>query len=763
MPVFGRFPALDSYLSACQTRRWSIIPLIGGSDAHLGKRPACRWQVYTRRLPFSAEIKHWFEGQQTGAYGVVCGPVSGLIVLDLDDPALAERFAAAFPDLLATLVVRSGLRGTPHIYWQVDFPVRTRAFSGGDLKAAGSYVVGPGSTIAGGVWRVLTDRPVRDISRADLDRVLAFLIPSNAVPSPVSKHVDGFDQDYEGLYRFYVQRLHSRNQALFRVACSMRDRGCAEPQAVVRLAQVHAVQPSPVDGRLESFKRRYAEALRTIGSAYSRAPQTRPRSQSAGESVNRLSNAVRETLLKRPDGMAVARTLDAAYLSGFLPNAPVTEAQLCQRLKGIVSRETIRTALAARDADGQPLVRPPDHPPALADIPDGITGQNNAILSAGQKRTRARVYGLPDPESLACRLGVEPRGGDPLTLDDVRSARQYRQALHRALLRRRPGVYSQALLAARLGVSSRSIRRYDADLGIRPQPTYHETPILWRNVERIPQAGDLQRFGMYTGGQFLIDDTGKKWPLKREIAVQLLRQGRRVSHMRQGCSHYQCDAPALPLETAETAVYAAAAPLEITPRRTPDRLVAEQTAAHTPPTGFPAAAPARASRPDFAREGASRRLEASTGVVSHKKRVPRHFRRPVPDAAVERTAQQIHARVPGLSLPNARRLVTTYGCDPAAAALRKFGWLSSRSQAASPAGLFVTLMRVSWRAHQTASGPGLPEPRFQAEPARRSRAERYVHPKDDPLWQSAAYRDWRAGFFGLDDPLLEPTVEELAF
>src|SRR5690606_38543364 len=84
-------------ISACLARGWSVIPLVGGPEITCGKRPTIRWQTYTRRLPSLAEVQAWFADESRTAYGVVCGSVSGLVVLDLDDPALAQRFARAFP------------------------------------------------------------------------------------------------------------------------------------------------------------------------------------------------------------------------------------------------------------------------------------------------------------------------------------------------------------------------------------------------------------------------------------------------------------------------------------------------------------------------------------------------------------------------------------------------------------------------------------------------------------------------------------------
>jgi hypothetical protein len=161
-------------------------------------------------------------------------------------------------------------------------------------------------------------------------------------------------------------------------------------------------------------------------------------------------------------------------------------------------------------------------------------------------------------------------------------------------------------------------------------------------------------------------------------------------------------------------------------------------------------------RPNFAREGRFK-------PKGPQKRVPqyrRQFRRPLPDFVAERTACRVYRVIDAISLPNARRLVETYGSEPVEAALRKFRWLKAQGKVTNPPGLLVTLARVSWRASQRQE---MPAPRFRAEPTRRSRATGYVHPKRDPLWQSIAYRDWRAEFFGLDDPLANVTVEEMAF
>jgi hypothetical protein len=715
---------------------WSVIPLVGGADPQRGKRPALPWQPYRSRRPGPAELRRWFSGPDVTAYGVICGQVSQVVVLDLDDPALADRFMRRFPQLLDTLVVASGVRQTPHIYWQVDFPVKTRQFMGADLKAEGGYVVGPGSVIGPHTWRVLADRDPRKLAPAELAEVVAFFQPS-PTPAEAAPPVAQSQRDYRVVYTALVDRLGGRNHALFATACMLRDTGHGETRAVRELAEHHALQ-APVHGICrESFSRRYAEAQRTIASAYSRP--ARPRSAPAPHAG--YPNAVREALLNQPDGITVARILDGARLQGLDAGAVVTEPLLCRALAGIISRETIRKALAAVYPDGGFIFCPPENPPAQADIPDGIERQKSAFLSGGQKQTKpARQYVLPTAATLCAHLSVTARGSDPITLEDVKSVRRYRQALHLGLLQRRPGVYSQALLARRLGISRRSVRRYNRELAVQVSPTFTETPVLWLNIEELPPAQTVARHNLRLDGQFLLDDTGKRWPLKREIAEQLLRQGRRVSRMRQGCNHY---AVVLPPPAAQPAVQPSA------------------TAAIAPGSVLPAR-PA-SDRPDLTREGPFLGCAALPAVKTRKSAAGasrRRFRRPLLEAADERLAQRAQQQVPDLSLANARRLVQTYDRESVAAALRKLDWLQTHANVNRPSGMLITLARLSWRARHEA-----PAPRFLAAPRRSSRADRtYVAPPDDPLWQSAAYQDWRAAFFGWDDVYAaQPILEETAF
>src|SRR6185369_4325900 len=82
-------PAQDNTLLAsvhsARARGWSVIPLIGGADASYGKRAKRAWKNYMKRRASEAEIERWFQTAKS-AYGIVCGQVSQLLVIDFDEP-----------------------------------------------------------------------------------------------------------------------------------------------------------------------------------------------------------------------------------------------------------------------------------------------------------------------------------------------------------------------------------------------------------------------------------------------------------------------------------------------------------------------------------------------------------------------------------------------------------------------------------------------------------------------------------------------------
>ena len=134
----------------------SVIPL-------KGKRPALSsWTQYQRSRATVAQVEAWQRQGILQNIGLVCGTVSGnLVVLDLDGAAGYPAFAASFPNLAETYTVATGGGVGRHVYFHVDtMPPSVKAMNTpiGNLELCGEgrQVVAPPSVhpITGQPYRV---------------------------------------------------------------------------------------------------------------------------------------------------------------------------------------------------------------------------------------------------------------------------------------------------------------------------------------------------------------------------------------------------------------------------------------------------------------------------------------------------------------------------------------------------------------------------------------------------------------------------------
>jgi hypothetical protein len=143
---------LDTAL-AYAARGFNVIP-IRPDDR---KRPwLAAWKPYQEQRVNDEELQRWFSRPGTGV-AAICGRVSGgLVVVDVDDPALGERFLASSSALLqSTPCARSG-GGNLHVYVRAPLPPRKFSLLNCtpsvpiDVQAEGSYIVMPPSLHASG-------------------------------------------------------------------------------------------------------------------------------------------------------------------------------------------------------------------------------------------------------------------------------------------------------------------------------------------------------------------------------------------------------------------------------------------------------------------------------------------------------------------------------------------------------------------------------------------------------------------------------------
>ena len=126
----------------------NVFPLIPHT-----KRPAIPWEALQERRVSEAEFESWFsEGENTN-YAVICGPISGGLVIQ--DFETMEDFVAFYPrwaDLgKRTLIVKTP-HGGAHVYWRsIEVDGRQVRIFGEehpiDFLGRGGYALGPGSEI----------------------------------------------------------------------------------------------------------------------------------------------------------------------------------------------------------------------------------------------------------------------------------------------------------------------------------------------------------------------------------------------------------------------------------------------------------------------------------------------------------------------------------------------------------------------------------------------------------------------------------------
>jgi hypothetical protein len=118
-----------------------------------GKVPAIAWRDYQDRLPTEEEVRNWFSGVPMNV-AIITGTVSGVVVIDADDPAALRWCTQRLPYTPWQTRTSRGF----HLWYAhpgIRIPNRARLETGGgrlaiDVRGDGGYVIAPGSIHASG-------------------------------------------------------------------------------------------------------------------------------------------------------------------------------------------------------------------------------------------------------------------------------------------------------------------------------------------------------------------------------------------------------------------------------------------------------------------------------------------------------------------------------------------------------------------------------------------------------------------------------------
>ena len=234
-------PATLAAALAAAGQGWPVFPLLPGR-----KRPRPEltdWE--TRATLDPGRIWHWWARHPGDNVAIATGP-AGLVVVDLDQARPGETAPPGCPgaaggvDVLDQLAARHGQAldatwtvatpsGGRHRYYRAPKsggPWRNTAGRAGwhiDTRAAGGYVVAPGSVVDGRAYRLVDDTPP-----APLPAWLAQLVaaPAPPAPAPLRAAARGRAGYASAALRGEVQRVldappGTRNAALNRAAWNL--------------------------------------------------------------------------------------------------------------------------------------------------------------------------------------------------------------------------------------------------------------------------------------------------------------------------------------------------------------------------------------------------------------------------------------------------------------------------------------------------------------------------------------------------------------
>jgi Bifunctional DNA primase/polymerase, N-terminal len=250
---------------------WSVIPQHAGQ-----KKPAVRWAAFQEHRPSAQNLRNWLETWPDAGLAVVLGPVSDLLVIDVDGD---EAYAALIERLGSEPLAPKSLSGSRasnrfHLFFKHP-PLKTRAkqtpwHSKLEFRGKGGVVVIPPSLHKSGyryAWaqgRSPADIALPDAPQAVLDALSPAPVVRREGIAPGARRPGAWDDlDASPSTRAFLSGQYQNgpgwNSRLFQAACDLRGRGMPLERA----------QPLLLKGAAPWTAGEHDAAIATIASAYS--------------------------------------------------------------------------------------------------------------------------------------------------------------------------------------------------------------------------------------------------------------------------------------------------------------------------------------------------------------------------------------------------------------------------------------------------------------------------------------------------------------
>ena len=168
------------------TRGWSVLPC--GKN----KIPLIPWKIYQERFPTEIEIKSWFIKFPEAQVGIITGPISNLLVVDVEKGGDTSFLPQN------TMIVKTGGQGFHYLFlFEEGFTNKARIRPLTDLRGSGGFIVAAGSTSDKGPYEIIKNAPLLPFPKELFpEKRDIFQYPET---KPNNKQVfSQFDLDYPG-------------------------------------------------------------------------------------------------------------------------------------------------------------------------------------------------------------------------------------------------------------------------------------------------------------------------------------------------------------------------------------------------------------------------------------------------------------------------------------------------------------------------------------------------------------------------------------
>jgi hypothetical protein len=234
-------------------RGYSIIP------CRADKKPLFAvidtWEEFQTRRPTEAEVLAWWGKHPEANIGIICGPISGLTVVDCDSPAAWEALDEYLPDSLMAPVSLTPT-GNHQIFFKhkPGLHSQNRVMDETDIKTDGGYVIAPpsmceydknGKHIMGGhSWKVNgIEPPEMPPELADeLEKRQIYL--STTTGKGGAKKPEGWRDEL-----FIGVPEGQRNDTAAKLAGDYIRRGLSDPEVLALLTEWNTRNLPPLDER----------------------------------------------------------------------------------------------------------------------------------------------------------------------------------------------------------------------------------------------------------------------------------------------------------------------------------------------------------------------------------------------------------------------------------------------------------------------------------------------------------------------------------